>query len=200
VEHFYQGIEGWFTFEEFYRWACRRVPPPLRVTEVGVYQGRSAAFLGVELLRSNDAWGPRVNETHPTVTLVDTFPWQWKRECARDAVLARLAPLTDAGLRLEALEGPSVEMAKRVPDGSQDLVFIDADHNWPHVRDDIEAWTPKVTERGILAGHDYCAEFPAVLRAVTEAFPRVNVWRGSEVDGQAGRYHPVWWLRPHARD
>jgi SAM-dependent methyltransferase len=68
--------------------------------------------------------------------------------------------------------GESVEMAKEVPN-DLDFVFIDADHSYKGVRDDIEAWKDKVKPGGLLSGHDYnnpndpCG--PEVKRAVDEA-------------------------------
>jgi len=39
-------------------------------------------------------------------------------------------------------------------DSSLDFVFIDADHRYSHVSQDIEMWLPKVKRKGIIAGHD----------------------------------------------
>jgi len=36
-----------------------------------------------------------------------------------------------------------------------DFVYIDADHSYKSVKEDINAWAPKVREGGIVAGHDY---------------------------------------------
>lgn len=49
----------------------------------------------------------------------------------------------------------SIKAAKEIPDGSLDFVFIDADHHYEKVKDDLNAWTPKVRKGGIVAGHDY---------------------------------------------
>ena len=34
--------------------------------------------------------------------------------------------------------------ARRVPDASQDLVFVDADHSYAAVKEDLRVWAPKV--------------------------------------------------------
>lgn len=39
-------------------------------------------------------------------------------------------------------------------DNSLDMVFIDADHRYSHIKEDIEMWLPKLKQGGIIAGHD----------------------------------------------
>lgn len=47
------------------------------------------------------------------------------------------------------------EAAQWIPDGSLDFVFIDGNHQYPDVKQDIEDWAPKVRVGGIVSGHDY---------------------------------------------
>ncbi len=49
----------------------------------------------------------------------------------------------------------SMDAVKDFEDESLDFVYIDADHAYKNVRDDIRAWTPKVRKGGIVSGHDY---------------------------------------------
>lgn len=48
----------------------------------------------------------------------------------------------------------SHQAVDHVADGSQDFVFIDADHSSKHVEQDIRIWTPKLKPSGWLTGHD----------------------------------------------
>ena len=57
---------------------------------------------------------------------------------------------------------------RHVPIG---LCFIDADHRYPKVLEDINIWTPLMASGGLLIGHDYCPEFPGVTKAVNETGP-----------------------------
>lgn len=49
----------------------------------------------------------------------------------------------------------SVDLAKNIPDASLDFVFIDGEHSYKSVHEDLWAWTPKVRKGGIISGHDY---------------------------------------------
>ena len=66
------------------------------------------------------------------------------------------------------LKMTSVEGAKKVPDGI-DLVFIDGDHSYEHVKEDIATWSKKVRPGCLLTGHDYFSNFPGVIKAVNES-------------------------------
>lgn len=62
-----------------------------------------------------------------------------------------------------------------VRDSSLDLVFIDGDHSYDAVMEDIENWIDKVREGGIICGHDFGNPYhPDVERAVRDYF-RIHV-------------------------
>ena len=47
------------------------------------------------------------------------------------------------------------EAASLFENGSLDFVFLDADHSFESVWQDLSVWYPKVRIGGILAGHDF---------------------------------------------
>ncbi len=49
-----------------------------------------------------------------------------------------------------------------------DFVYIDAGHGYEDVKRDIADWWPLLSDRGILAGHDYDHTHPGVMQAVDE--------------------------------
>lgn len=49
----------------------------------------------------------------------------------------------------------SMEAVKRFEDGSLDFVFIDGNHDFQYVVNDICEWSKKVRKGGIVSGHDY---------------------------------------------
>jgi len=88
------------------------------------------------------------------------------------STLGNVAPF--AG-RVEIVRDFSVPAAARFADGAFDWVYLDADHRYEAVRDDIAAWWPKVREKGgVLAGHDFIPDGDhsfgrfGVMRAVLE--------------------------------
>lgn len=57
--------------------------------------------------------------------------------------------------RRDLIRCSSLDAANLVPDQSLDFAFVDADHTYQGVRNDLRAWWPKVRSGGILCGHDY---------------------------------------------
>ena len=55
----------------------------------------------------------------------------------------------------ELIRATSMEAVGRFEDGSLDFVFIDGNHSFRYVIDDIAEWSKKVRPGGIVAGHDF---------------------------------------------
>ena len=74
--------------------------------------------------------------------------------------------LCDYKDKINHIRKPSIESAKEVEDGSLDAIFIDGDHSYKAVKEDLDAWWPKLRIGGTLCGDDYWME--DVSRAVHE--------------------------------
>jgi hypothetical protein len=59
------------------------------------------------------------------------------------------------GLNCEFIKDWSSEAVKRFEDGSLDFVFIDGNHAYEYVVEDIALWSKKVRKGGIVSGHDF---------------------------------------------
>lgn len=57
--------------------------------------------------------------------------------------------------RCIVIKGFSTEVAKDITDESLDFVYLDGNHEFVEVVNDIAAWEKKVKVGGIIAGHDY---------------------------------------------
>lgn len=139
--------------------------------EIGVWQGNLSRKLlemipGLTLYMV-DTWTAYTDEqrSRDYESQLTTKP---QREFDRARKQAREATKKFHG-RTVILEIPSVEAAARFEDGSLDFVYIDADHTYEGVTQDIEAWMSKVKSGGLLCGHDY-GQRVGVTRAVDEWF------------------------------
>jgi len=68
----------------------------------------------------------------------------------------------------------SLEASQQVPDGCLDFVYIDADHRFDAVMQDIILWAPKVRKNGIVAGHDYYHFYQAGVVDAVRAYVRAH--------------------------
>jgi hypothetical protein len=152
VQHYYQEVEGAFDFEDVYRNAVANAPPVAHFVEVGSWVGKSASFLAVEIVNSGkqirldcvDTWLGSVSE-------LDMI----RRAEGRDLLAEFRNNVGRSGLNVRPVRLPSAVAAKLYEDESLDFVFIDGDHEYHAVRDDLSVWLPKLKWGGTLAGHDY---------------------------------------------
>jgi hypothetical protein len=84
---------------------------------------------------------------------------------------------------VELINAYSMDAVKDFADNSLDFVYIDANHEYPWVTEDVIHWSKKVRSGGIVSGHDYytsaikdsrCQVIPAI-KGYTEAY-RINPW------------------------
>lgn len=139
------------------------------IVEVGSWLGRSTSYMASEIKRrlkpakfyAVDTWKGSANEEAMQATLQehggDIYD-QFMRNMARTGVYDYITPIRKT----------SVEAAKDFADGSVSFCFIDGDHSYKAVRDDILAWLPKVHYNSCMAGHDI--DRPGVRQAVMEIF------------------------------
>jgi len=136
-----------------------------RMAEVGVQAGRMVGHLLEHCPRLHvtavDLWAPQPERPEPASRHDD-----YRHEHNERIVRALERKYAD---RCRVLKGRSMEMARHVPDGGLDLVFIDADHAQDAVEADMAAWGPKVRPGGWLAGHD--RSLPGVAAALRRVLP-----------------------------
>jgi hypothetical protein len=99
----------------------------------------------------------------PSGKLICVDPWQSQLEgyfeftdCDRELdFLACQDKLAEFGDRVSFMRMVSSEAAKLIPDRSLSMVYIDANHEYPFVRQDLQLWWPKIVRGGVFAGHDW---------------------------------------------
>jgi hypothetical protein len=190
----WQALPGWFSFPGFYREIVEQAPPGATLVEIGSAFGRSVAFLAREAIDRK--------RTDLRIVAVDPFEWQvalgdcvcdtYRRALAGHAypfvtMLRGMAIHTPEELeRITLLRLPSVEAARLFD--RVHFAFIDGDHAYEPVSQDIRAWMGKAT---VLAGHDFDLE--GVSRAVRELLPKFGVRPGERLtdDERAGDFLPA---------
>ena len=70
----------------------------------------------------------------------------------------------------------SMDAVKMFRDSSLDFVYIDGDHSFSHVAEDIQAWAYKVKKGGIVAGHDYCANVGGIEKNINQVGPVIDAY------------------------
>lgn len=173
-------LDGWFNFTDFYASVARQlamIQDEVTAVEVGSWKGQSAAFFCEQLKYHNakhvkfyavDTWkGSPTEKEHQTEVEAaggDLFP-VWQKNMEECGVIDWVTPL----------QMTSVEASKRFADKSVDFVFLDGDHRYPFVKEDISVWLPKIRPGGCIAGHDY--DWREVKKAVDELLGgRVKTW------------------------
>lgn len=64
---------------------------------------------------------------------------------------------------------PSLEITNdQIPDESLDAVFLDGDHSYQAVKQDLPFWWKKIKKGGYILGDDYASCHPGCKRAVNE--------------------------------
>jgi len=136
--------------------------------EVGCKDGRTTGFLLENLPELNviaiDPWKPVPNADE------DYKDWDFaaiEREFWQN--------IGDHRARLTMHQLPSYDAASVVENGSTDIVFIDAAHDYKGVVEDTKLWWPKVRMGGYLVYHDYQHSFPGVMRAIADCWPLIRV-------------------------
>ena len=77
-----------------------------------------------------------------------------KRQQHYDEAKKTLKQYIDSG-QCELIRKASMDAIKDFVDGSLDFVYIDADHRFKYIAEDLYHWTWKVRKGGIVSGHDY---------------------------------------------
>ncbi len=192
MRHFYGDLDGYFDFAAVYERAVKQLvtrDANVKFVELGVFHGRSLAFMAVEL------W----NACAKIGALGNLFGF----DLFKNSIQGH--PPTEVGRLITLFEEKDIfntfivqsdtkAAAERFPDGDVDFVFVDADHTYEGCLGDLKAWVPKVRKGGVIAGHDYFTPgtkpvsmfmgldvpepidpFPGVKKAVLEMFGQERV-------------------------
>jgi len=158
MQHFYQDLVGedWFTYPNLYREMINKCSNDgtSHFVEVGSWKGKSACFMGVEIINSNKKI---------KFDCIDC----WIDDKIYDQFISNIKPLKNT---VNFFREYSINASLRYENNSLDFVFIDAFHSYDSVTEDIQYWYPKVKKGGTIAGHDFWLKtHPQYIRGVNDA-------------------------------
>jgi hypothetical protein len=113
--------------------------------EVGVFEGDYTEVLAKS--------GMKIYGVDPWLDYEGyVYGWNQKKLDERyEKTINRLAPYPNTTILRET----SMDAVKRFDENSLDFVYIDANHRFKYIAEDLCEWAPKVKEGGVICGHDY---------------------------------------------
>ena len=138
-----------------------QLPYDITMSEIGCYAGQSTELFlksnKVKTLYAIDIWEDTLN----------LFKSEWSDHSfseVEEAFSKRLKDFKNV-VKLKM----TMEQAKdSLP--LLDFVYIDGNHHYEFVKEDIKNSLSKLKPNGIISGHDYCEECDGVIKAVNEIF------------------------------
>ena len=127
--------------------------------EIGVNKGRFSKRIMYKMRKNN-----------PKLFLVDNYPvyedFGYYADPVRQQSCFEEAKIRLKNFNCEWVNKSSMEASKDFLDESLDFVFIDANHHYEYVVEDIAQWSKKIRKGGIVSGHDYSPHMFEVKAAV----------------------------------
>lgn len=181
-------VTGWMAVNELI-WLAERAAKSNVVVEIGSWKGRSTKALAMAtpgVVYSVDHW---LSEPPPSDESKTKGDWEEVSKRGSAALRAEF----ESNLGPEILAGKCIPIglpsAKALPvvleklGGKKiDMIFIDGDHDYEMIKQDIQLWAPHVAATGLLCGHDYDEKWwPGVIRAVKELVPNHALLSGAMI-------------------
>lgn len=168
INHIHDTVEGWCSIEQqsLYSLVVSKLPQfGAHIVEIGTWKGKSTSYMAVEIANSNkdikfDAidnfkGGPE-HRDHPSIINNSLFLEYQKH----------IEPVKQY---INTIVSESNSAVSMYPDHSLDFVFIDGNHSYKSVYEDITLWIKKIKPGGIIGGDDFDdVEFPGVVHAVKQ--------------------------------
>ena len=171
---------GWMSEPEL-QWLAEQAHSSKMIAEIGSWMGRSTRAICDNtdgLVFAVDTWkGTTDDPNFPPEPSENYFYGQFTTNLGDHLWTGKLT-----ALRMTSLEAA----AKFAGHVKFDFIFIDGDHSYESVRNDILAWRPLLVEGGVFAGHDFDSFYDGVVRAVRELIAPVP----NQVGGSS-----LWYLQ-----
>ena len=160
--------------------------------EIGVYKGEVSEKLVKEgmTLYAIDPWRVYKDFYYPKNQARLDFVYEHTKRL--------LAPWPNAFI----IRKTSMEAVESFNDESLDFVYIDANHQFRYIAEDLYEWTKKVRKGGVVSGHDYffikpntkaqCWHVGYVLKAYIQSFGIPNWYVLGRKEAVSGEKRDKW--------
>ncbi len=136
----------------------------LQIIEIGSYCGESGEIIAStfpnSILNCVDPW-EKYTEEGSTYDLNEQEIVLNEAEIVFDSVLARYS-------NMKKNKMASLKYAELIAPESIDFIYIDGNHQYTSVKEDLNVWSTKIKSGGIIAGHDF--GWSSVNKAIIEFF------------------------------
>lgn len=137
------------------------------IVEIGVFRGKNAVVLRHEF---PDAHLYLIDPWAPSTSYLESGSAVSEKQKIYDDALDRVQSIFEEDPKATVIKKLAANAAPEVPN-NLDLVFIDANHEYHQVKEEILTWKDKVRPGGIISGHNYGRNrLPGVKKAVDEIF------------------------------
>lgn len=177
--HFIKGFN--LTYNQDY-WDKYQMPLRHLVgAEIGVFRGSHAqqimnGYLNIDTLVLVDPWVPYIDEASSAAAYSSS-------KVEFDTMYAEVKKMFSANSKISVVRDFSVNAALAFEDGHFDFIYLDGDHGYSSVLNDLEAWYPKLKQFGVMCGDDYGSPSGVgVVKAVTEFARKYGVLVSSSVE------------------
>ena len=125
------------------------IKPNSVCVEVGVWKGEFSEQIlkkDVKSLYLIDPW----------VSIAD-FPERWHAvpQDEMDLIYNNVVSKFSEDTRVKIIKEFSAQAASSFEDNSVDWVYVDGNHSYEFVKEDLNVWWPKISEGGAICGDDY---------------------------------------------
>lgn len=133
--------------------------------EVGVQEGIFSEYIMQRTQPSQlvliDCWEKQPQHVYNDIANVSNQEQirKFKRVCSKFSHLSQI----------KTIKNFSTPASYQFTDNSVDWIYLDANHSYAAVKEDIKNWWPKIKKGGFLTGHDYVLQDNfGVVQAVNE--------------------------------
>lgn len=155
--------------------AAHRVRAGFTRTDLAVMFLNNGFTKGAEIGVADGRYSLTLCQANPNLELLCVDPWMVYRgnprggPSAQHAFNLELAKRRLTPYRATLVKGFSMDVVQNVPLESLDFAYIDGNHCYEHVLNDLTEWSKRVRCGGIVAGHDfYEFQWAGVIEAVNE--------------------------------